>query len=213
MKILFCILIGYIIGTINPSYILSKIKGFDIRQKGSGNAGASNVTLVVGKLAGVVCALLDIGKACLAVWIAETLFEDFSLAFAITASACILGHIFPFYMRFRGGKGLACLGGAILIFDWRLFLIMLAAELVIVLTFKYICFVPMTASVAFAVIYGIVRADIWGALMLLGVSAVILFKHRENIGRIRQGIEVRFSALWNKEKEVERVKKNAEKNV
>ena len=213
MKILFCILIGYIIGSVNPAYILSKIKGFDIRKEGSGNAGASNVTLVVGKLAGVACALLDIGKACLAVWITETLFEGFSLAFAITASACILGHIFPFYMRFRGGKGLACLGGAILIFDWRLFLIMLSAELVIVLVFKYICFVPMTASVAFAVIYGILRADVWGALMLLVVSAVILFKHRENIVRIRQGTEVRFSALWNKEKEVERVKKNAEKNA
>lgn len=211
MHVLACIVIGYIIGTVNPSYIFSRIKGFDIRSKGSGNAGASNAVIVFGKAVGIFCAIFDIMKAYFAIWIVKSLFPTFALAFALTGAACILGHIFPFYMKFRGGKGLACLGGTILVFDWRVFLIMLAAELVIVLLTKYICFVPMTASFIFTLIYGLMKHDVIGSLIFLLVSVVILIKHIENIKRIRLGVEARISMLWNKEKEIERVKRNIEK--
>ena len=103
MKYLICVLIGYLIGSINPSYIISKLCGGDIREKGSGNAGASNALIVYGKLIGVFCALFDIGKAFFAVWLMRSAFSDLPLVFALTAVACILGHVFPFYMRFRGG--------------------------------------------------------------------------------------------------------------
>ncbi|MBQ8408514.1 MAG: glycerol-3-phosphate acyltransferase [Clostridia bacterium] len=211
MEYLGCVSIGYLIGAFNPAYILSKLKGFDIRQRGSGNAGASNALIVFGKLVGVICALLDIAKTCLAIWLTGAIFPGLPFSFVLTGSSCILGHIFPFYMRFRGGKGLACLGGMILMFDWRVFLIMLAVEAVIVLVTGYLCFVPMSASVIFSVTYGIMRRDLIGAAILLAVAAVILFRHKENIKRIRAGIEARFSYLWNKEKEIERLKKNSEK--
>ena len=211
MEYLACVSIGYLIGAFNPAYILSKLRGFDIRQRGSGNAGASNVVIVFGKLAGLICALLDIAKACLAVWLTGFLFPMATHSFVATGASCILGHIFPFYMKFRGGKGLACLGGVILMYDWQVFLILLASEAVILLVSRYLCFVPMSASVAFSVIYGVMRKDVIGAVILLAVAVVIIFKHKENLKRISTGTEARISYLWNKDKEISRLKKNAER--
>lgn len=205
MNFLYCTLIGYFIGAISPSYIMSKMHGFDIRDKGSRNAGASNVVIVLGKAMGALCAVIDIAKAALIVLLAQSLMPKFALAFPVTGVACILGHIFPFYMKFRGGKGLACLGGIVLVFDWRVFLILLAVETVVVLVVNYICIVPITASVAFPIIYGVMTNNIWGSLILLILTVVILYKHKENIRRIRNGTEVHFSFLWNKEKELERI--------
>jgi len=204
---------GYVIGSINPSYIIAKIRGMDIRKKGSGNAGASNALIVFGKLVGLFCAVFDVAKAAVISWLASFIFPEVPWAFIAAGAACILGHIFPFYMGFRGGKGLACLGGVILMFDWRFFLILLAAELVVVFATNYICFVPMSASFAFAVTYGIMWKDVWGALALLVVAVVIFFKHFENLKRIREGKEARFSYLWSKDKEIERLKKNADRNA
>ena len=79
MEVVVCLLIGYAIGTISPAYIIGAIRGFDIRKKGSGNAGASNVMIVIGKAAGIVCALLDIVKPCIAIWITRKLFPLFEL--------------------------------------------------------------------------------------------------------------------------------------
>ena len=211
MKYLISILIGYLIGTINPAYIISKIRGFDIRKKGSGNAGASNALIILGKAVGVFCALFDIANTCFAIWLTGFLFEKTALIFAITATACILGHIFPFYMKFKGGKGLACLGGTILMYDWRVFLLMLAGELVVVLLTNYICFVPMSAVVVFTIVFGVLEREIIGALLFMLATGVIFWKHRLNIQRIKNGTEMRFSYLWNKDKELERIKNNAEK--
>ena len=208
MEIIVCLLIGYTIGAISPAYIIGALRGVDIRKKGSGNAGASNVMIVFGKVAGIACAILDIVKPCIVIWITRKLFPLFDLAFPLTGAACILGHIFPFYMKFRGGKGLACLGGVILMTDVRLFFALVLIELVVVLIVNYICVVPMTASVAYSVIYGVAYGDSLAALIFFVVAVVIFFKHTENIKRIKEGTEIRFSFLWNKEEEMERIKEN-----
>lgn len=208
MQYLVCILIGYFMGCINPSYIIGKLRGVNIKKSGSGNAGASNALLLFGKAVGVFCALFDIIKAFGAIKICEAIYSDEPYIFSVTAVAAILGHIFPFYMKFRGGKGLACLGGTVLAFDWRYFLMLLSVEIIFVLIVNYICFVPMTASVVFPISYGIIRHDLVGALILLIPTVVIFIKHTENIRRIIDGSEVRISYLWNKNKEVERVTKN-----
>ena len=117
LKILICVIIGYLIGTINPSYIIGKIQGFDIRKKGSGNAGASNALIMFGKIAGILCAIFDIAKASFAVFLtSKIIFPDFKLAFIISSVSVILGHMFPFYMGFKGGKGIAATAGLILSF-------------------------------------------------------------------------------------------------
>ena len=200
MKYVLCILIGYLIGAINPSYIVAKLRGVDIREKGSKNAGASNALILFGKVIGVGCALFDIAKAAFAIWLCGKLFPELAYSFAVTGVACILGHVFPFYMKFKGGKGLACLGGMILAFDWRVLLIMLAVEIVVAIATDYICFVPLTASVIFPIVYGIIRQDVWGALMIAIIIPIIFYKHKENLKRIKQKTEMPFSFLWNKEK-------------
>lgn len=198
---------GYLMGTVNPAFILAKLHGFDIREKGSRNAGASNALLLFGKARGALCAVFDIAKAAFIIWLTARIFDPVN-TFAVTATACVLGHIFPFYMRFKGGKGLACIAGTVLAYDIRVFAVMLAAELVIVLTTKYICFVPITASIAFPVVYGIMDGDIRGALLLAVVAVVVFCKHLVNLKRIRVGREARISYLWSREKETARLKEN-----
>ena len=208
LAIIGSILIGYLIGCINPSYIVARIKGFDIRRRGSGNAGASNAVITMGKTIGILSAIFDIAKAFFAVWLATRLFADFLFAGEIAGTMCIFGHTLPFYMRFRGGKGLACLAGVILYYDWVVFLIMLGAEVVVVLVTDYLCFVPITASIAFPVVYFIRGGEetrLIGALIYFAATALILIKHIENLHRIRTGREMHFSYLWRKDKEMERI--------
>ena len=200
MKYVLCILIGYLIGAINPSYIIAKLRGFDIREKGSKNAGASNALILFGKVIGIGCAVFDIAKATFAIWLCGKLFPELTYSFAVTGVACILGHVFPFYMNFKGGKGLACLGGMILAFDWRVFLVMLAAEIIVAIVTDYICFVPLTASAVFPIVYGIMHRDVWGALITALILPLMLYKHKENLKRIKQKTEMPFSFLWNKDK-------------
>ena len=208
MKYVFCVLIGYAIGCINPSYLIGKLRGFDVRMRGSGNAGASNAVITMGQGTGIFCALLDMAKAFFAVVLSRVLFEAAPLTAEIIGSACILGHIFPFYMRFRGGKGLACLGGMILAFDWRVFLILLALAIIAVLVIDYICVVPISAAILYPLIYGAMTKKWLGAFVFCVASAAILLRHAENIRRIRAGTELRFSYLWNKDTEIKRVEAN-----
>ncbi len=208
MQYIFCALLGYLLGSVNPAYLFSKRKGVDIRTKGSGNAGASNALILFGKTFGVICALLDIGKTYLALLLADILFPECTHAFVVTGIFCILGHIFPFYMKFRGGKGLACLGGMILYFNRYLFFVLLALELVLVLITDYICIVPVTASLLFPVMYAVMTRDFRAASLLITVPCVMITKHLENFDRIRNGTEMRFSYLWHPQEEIERLREN-----
>lgn len=206
MAYLMGILVGYGLGSINAAYFLARMQGFDIRERGSGNAGASNVVITLGRKKGLLCAAFDLTKAAVSVWLMAWLFPEIN-TFAVTASACILGHIFPFYLGFRGGKGLACLGGAILAFDLRVFVALLVFELFIVVVSRYICFVPITASAVFPIIYGFIYQDMGGAFLLGGVGVVIFCKHLVNLRRIREGCELRLSYLWARDRETRRVEK------
>ena len=200
-----CTLMGYLIGSINLSYLISKSKGYDIREHGSGNAGASNVVITMGKKAGAFVAAVDVLKAVFVVRLAMAIYPDFKYAGVVAATSVILGHIFPFYMGFRGGKGLATLGGSVLALDYRLFLILLLFALFIAFVTDYICFAPITCSVIFPVVYGIIRQD-YRYGVILGIATVfIVYRHIGNLKRIKTGKELRFSFLWNRKAEAERL--------
>lgn len=206
-----CILFGYFTGTINPAYITGKRKGMDIRSNGSGNAGASNAMLLMGKLVGVMCALLDILKSYVVFKAAQVLFPGVKAAGILAGSACILGHIFPVWMGFRGGKGLASLGGLVLAYNWKLFVLLILLELVLVWIFDYICVVAITGSVAFPVLYCLAGGAWIGTLALSIVAMAMVYKHMENLRRIQAGTEMRISYLWNEEAELNRVLSNMER--
>lgn len=205
--ILLCICIGYLIGGINPSYILSRIKGFDIRKRGSGNAGASNAVIVLGKSVGAFCALFDIFKAYVAVRISQKLFPLLKIAGIITGSSCILGHIYPVTMKFKGGKGLACLAGVVISYDVKLFMILLAFEALLTLVTDYICSIATSGSIIFGVIMYL-RSGIIYLCIFLPVIVAIWIKHSINFKRIKYGVEAKFSYLWNRQKERDRIQNN-----
>ena len=202
--VLGCCVIGYLLGNINPAFLFARLKGYDPRVDGSGNAGASNAFILAGKTAFFATAILDILKAFLACRLCRCLFPSLPVAEQIGGVACILGHMFPAALRFRGGKGLASLGGVILSWDWRAFLALLALAILIAFLTNYICFVAPTMSLLFPALYYIRTRYLPAALVLLIPAIPIFFKHAENIRRIREGTEVRMSYLWNKDGELKR---------
>ena len=202
--VLGCCVIGYLLGNINPAFLFARRKGYDPRVDGSGNAGASNAFILAGKAAFFATAILDILKAFLACRLCRYLFPALPVAEQIGGVACILGHMFPAALRFRGGKGLASLGGVILSWDWRAFLALLALAILIAFLTNYICFVAPTMSLLFPALYYIRTRYLPAALVLLIPAIPIFFKHAENIRRIREGTEVRMSYLWNKDGELKR---------
>ncbi len=221
LKILLCILLGYFVGCINPAYIIGRMRGIDVRKSGSGNAGASNALILMGKSIGIFSALFDIFKAAGVMWLVPVLVGDVFLAPEVAGVACAIGHMYPVFMKFKGGKGLACLGGIIIAVDWRMFLIVITLAIVMVLVVDYICVVPITVSIAMPLLYGffgvdgldwLKRAEAgWAGAAVLGIlTAVMLYKHIQNIRRILRGTEVHFSFAWskNKEEELAKVRQN-----
>ena len=206
MNYFLCALMGYCIGGINPAFIIGKIKGFDIRQRGTGNAGASNATVTMGKKVGIFIALFDIFKAFMAVKLAAFLFPQLTAVKIIAGVSCILGHIFPVLMNFKGGKGLACLAGFIMGYDIRIFGILLLCEVVLALILDYICVIPITGSIIFTVIYAVTTSEPIGSILLAAVTVIMVLKHIQNLKRIREGTEVHISFLWKKDKNAERIK-------
>lgn len=207
LGIIFVILFSYLVGSINLSYIISKAHGYDIREHGSGNAGASNVVIMMGKKMGIIVALVDIFKAYLVVSITMKLFNNDCVMGALAGTSVMLGHIFPFYMGFKGGKGLASLGGTILALDPKLFVVLLTIAIILAIVTNYICVVPTSISIAYAIIYGYTRKSLTSFLILMVAAVVINIRHIENFERIKNGTEAHFSLLWNRKAEAERLGK------
>lgn len=207
MNYIICLCLGYFVGTINPSYLFALKRGVDIRETGSGNAGGSNAAITMGKEVGIICILLDILKSYLIVKLTTYLFADAPYTFVITASACILGHIFPFYMNFRGGKGLACMGGSLLAYSPFVFLKVLLVGAIVAFLVDYICVLPISASIVLPILYGISKKDVLGMNIFMFVGMIVIWRHKENLIRIKNGSEMRLSYIWDKEKEIERLMK------
>ena len=200
-----CLLLGYLLGSVSPAFLIGKIKGYDLRKSGSGNPGASNTVILVGKLAGALVAVLDILKAACAWWLCAALFPQLRLAGIVGGVGAILGHMFSFWLHFHGGKGLACMGGVILAYDPKSLLILLVVAIAIGVITRYVCIATVSMSVIWPVYYGLNTAFWLGAGVLLVPALPILLKHLENFRRIRSGEELRLSFLWNKKKELQRI--------
>lgn len=208
MQLLACAFFSYVVGTFNPSFIISKLKGFDIRKAGSGNAGGSNALITMGKRVGIICMILDIIKAFAAVRLSMLIIPDDPVIPALATTSVIIGHMFPATMGFKGGKGLACLGGSMLAYDPILAMIFLAIEIVLVLVVDYIVVVPITVSVSYPVVFYLRESSIPALGVLLVSTLAMLYKHKGNLVSIKEGREVHFSFLWNRDKELSRIKGN-----
>ncbi len=199
-----CLLIGYGLGSISTSYLYGKAKGIDVREHGSGNAGTTNTLRVLGRKAGAIVLAGDMLKTFLAIlltWlIFHWLFPDMDYLLRIyTGAGVILGHDYPFYMKFKGGKGIACSGAMILSFYWGI----IPASVVIFFGIFFLTHYVSLASI-FLYLGFMAQLLIFGQAGILGMSqaslnemyivaalltALALFQHRENIKRLIKGEE------------------------
>ena len=181
---------AYLLGCSNMALYISRIKKVDPRAGGSGNLGASNATALMGWRVGIVVAIHDIGKATLAVILARALFPDLVYIGATAGVACVLGHIFPFYLKFRGGKGVASYIGMTLALNWKLALVIMALGLLVTVITDYIVVGTTLTILSVPVYLGIAEHSILLALSLCIATVVILYKHRMNYVRIYNGTEI-----------------------
>lgn len=192
-------LIGYSLGCFQTAYIVGKkARDIDIRNYGSNNAGASNVTIVLGFKYGILTAFIDIAKAILAVYIINRMFPSSVELLFIAGAFVVIGHIFPFYLKFKGGKGAASLIGMVLAIDFKIAIIAVLTIIIITLIIDYIAI----GSIAMFIIlpistylfnYSIICVCIGVLLALLS-----LYKHKINIWRIIKKEEVGLRKLINK---------------
>ena len=192
MRFLISLVIGYLLGAVNPAAILGKVNKLNLRELGSKNLGASNVLLTMGKGYGLLVMVLDIGKAYLSAKIAHWMFPKLAIAGMAAALGAILGHIWPWYMHFKGGKGLAAFGGMVLYYNPWMFaaLLTLVAILVVIVNYSYVA--PMTAAVLFPILVILSGADFPTVLIAIAASALIAWRHWSNIGRAKRGEEVKI---------------------
>ena len=200
-------LLGYALGNFSPAFLLGRAKGYDIRKEGSGNAGATNAFILLGKNAFFLTALLDILKAFAACKLCALLFPALPIAGALGGAACIIGHIYPVLLRFHGGKGLASIGGVVFAWDWKWFFILLALAILIAFGTRYVCLVAPTISLVFPACYFWMTGLLVSALILLIPAVPVFAKHWENFVRIRDGVEMRTNFIWDKEAELKRIGK------
>ena len=151
------ILGAYLIGCSNMALYLSRWKGVNLRAGGSKNLGASNAFALMGWKAGLLVAVHDIGKAVLAVELSKWIFPAVPLLGFIAGVACVLGHMFPFYLKFKGGKGFASYLGMILAINWKVALCILAAVVILTVLTDYIVVGTVTSVVSFP-IYTAIRS-------------------------------------------------------
>jgi glycerol-3-phosphate acyltransferase PlsY len=217
VNLLIVILLSYIVGSIPTSIILSKWKhGFDIRTKGSGNAGGTNVFRVLGWKWGVFVALVDISKGVLATVVIARLFwdpslpfynrtpfDDFTLIQIICGVAAIIGHIWTVFAGFRGGKGIATSAGMLIGIAPTEFAICLAMFFLVLLLWNYVSLSSIAAAVTFPLSL-FVRHNVFGdkiygynTLVYFGiaVAVLLLYSHRANIKRLLEGTEKKISAF------------------
>ena len=205
IEILSCIVIGYLIGNVSPAYLFGRTKGYDIREEGSGNVGATNAFILVGKNAFFITAALDILKAFVAWRLCQFLFPDLPVAGPLAGVSCVFGHIYPVFLGFKGGKGLATLGGIALAWRWRWFLLLLALAIVIAFATRYVCLVAPTMSLVIPTCYYWQTRFLAATLILFLPAIPIFIKHWGNFVRMAEGKEMRTSFIWNKEAELKRI--------
>ena len=181
---------AYLLGCSNLAYYICKIKKVDIRTGGSGNLGASNTTTLLGWYAGIAVAFHDAGKALLAVILANLFFPEVPYIGAVAGVASVLGHIFPFYLKFKGGKGFASYIGMTFALNWKLALVILGLVILATVITDYIV-VGTTLTILTVPVYeGMAEGSLILALILCIATVVIIYKHRMNYVRIFNGTEI-----------------------
>lgn len=196
-------IIAYAIGSINFSVIFSrKFAGFDVREKGSGNAGTTNMLRVVGKKAAIITLICDILKGVVSILIALVVGYfvkevDKSILVQLAGFFAVFGHTFPIFFEFRGGKGVATALGVILLTNWQIGLICLVFALCLMILTKMVSLGSIMAAILFPILTIFIHENflVSGNYIIFGIALAVLvvFNHRTNLKRILEGNENKLS--------------------
>ena len=202
-------IIAYLIGSVNFSVIISKkMAGFDVREKGSGNAGTTNMLRSVGKKAAVITLVCDILKGVISIGIAIIVGNiaknlDRELLLQIAGIAVVIGHTFPIFFGFKGGKGVATSLGVLLMSNWQIGLICFVFAIVLMILTRMVSLGSCGAAILFPVLtlfinehYTVLTEGKNGNVYFIYsviLAIIVLYNHRENIKRILNGTENRLS--------------------
>jgi acyl phosphate:glycerol-3-phosphate acyltransferase len=200
------LLIAYLLGTLLGSLILGRLRGVDIRSMGSGNAGATNALRTQGKLFGFLVLAIDVAKGMVAVWWLPSaalpgIGIDSNVSREWMTAACgfavIVGHVYPVWFEFRGGKGAATVIGVFAAMDLRLLLPLLLSWIIVLLLSGYVGLATMLSTVVLAVAVVVMQpGNIPLCTFCAAVAVFVIFTHRSNIARMRAGKENRVQRLW-----------------
>lgn len=201
---LICLAVGYAFGLIQTAYIIGRMHGIDIRNYGSGNAGSTNAMRTMGRRAGLLTFAGDVLKCVCAVLIVRLIFgadhgEMLPLLSLYASAGVILGHNFPFYLKFRGGKGIACTVGLAIMLGWPFLVLGFVSFALIFFTTHYVSLgsvVGYTLLFVEAVVLGqlgfigVSQSVLWEMYTVLGLLSVMaIYRHRGNISRLFAGTE------------------------
>ena len=182
-------IIGYLLGSLPTGYLMGRLYGLDIRQYGSGATGGTNVLRTVGRIPAAITAVIDVLKGTLAVWIAMRYLGG-GWGLAIAGIGALIGHSYPVWLRFRGGKSVATGAGVVLPFAWLPVLIGLGVFVLVVAATRYVSLGSILATLTVGVI--VVLSPVQtpaGKVLILAALLVIIWRHRSNLQRLLQGKE------------------------
>ncbi|MFJ7980029.1 glycerol-3-phosphate 1-O-acyltransferase PlsY [Lysinibacillus xylanilyticus] len=194
------ILCAYLIGSIPSGLWIGKIfYKTDIRQQGSGNLGATNTFRILGKKAGIVVTIMDVLKGTAAVLlVALPIFSDVSIHSLILGLVAVIGHMFPIFAGFRGGKAVATSAGVLLGYSWPLFVLLFIAFIVTLKITKIVSLTSMIAALValiYSIVYYFVTGDFALGILVACLFTFIIYRHRANIARIKNGTEPKVKWL------------------
>ncbi len=181
-------ILSYLIGSVPFSYIIPKLKGIDIREIGSGNVGATNVSRALGPYYALLCGALDVTKAYLACYIASIYSTQFV---PIAGMFAMIGHVFSMFLKFRAGKGVSTFFGFLLFVDWKIALLLLAMAVVGIVETRIVSVNSLSISIWAPMLLAIF-GHVGSALAAIVMSALIFYTHRENIRRLVESRELRI---------------------
>lgn len=196
-------IIAYLIGSINFSVILSKkMAGFDLREKGSGNAGTTNMLRTVGKKGAAITLVLDVLKGVIAIFLAKlvgNIWKDLDGALLVQLAGIfvVVGHTFPVFFKFKGGKGVATSLGVLLTLNWQIGLICLVFALVLIVLTQMVSLGSISAAILYPVLTIFIGQNyiVSGNYIISSIvlAVIVVFNHRENVKRLLSGTENKIS--------------------
>ena len=192
-----CMILGYGIGCLQSAYLVGRISNVDLRQYGSGNLGTTNALRVLGKKAGAITFVCDILKSVVGFLLCKMLFKEIELAGLYGCVGVILGHDFPFYLNFKGGKGIACMIGLVLCLSmttWYLPTFAFGIGIICIAATRYVSLGSMSFAVMIPIVLFKVGFPLEGTLIAISLAALALYQHRANIARLLAGNENKLGA-------------------